>query len=114
MSLTTSHFSRKEIESLWLSSEEQLNENYVVVQGLDPGFVYKFRVVAVDGKYETPSPTQDVQTYAKLPDAADRGGAVVGSSGWFIGRIHFFCFLRFTNLYDRKIIHVFCLHIFAP
>ena len=81
--------SRKKIESLWLSSEEQLNENYVVVQGLDPGFVYEFRVVAVDGKYETPSPIQDVQTYAKLPDAADRGGAVVGSSGWFIGRIPF-------------------------
>ena len=107
MSLTTSHFSRKEIESLWLSSEEQLNENYVVVQGLDPGFVYKFRVVAVDGKYETPSPTQDVQTYAKLPDAADRGGAVVGSSGWFIGRINSFCVLRISMTVKSSMFFVY-------
>ena len=76
---------RKKIDTQWLSSDEQLNENYVVVQGLDPGFVYEFRVVAVDGIYETPSIIKNVQTYASFPDSADRGGAVVGSSGWFIG-----------------------------
>ena len=49
---------RKEMETQWIKSDNQLNENYVVVQGLDPGFVYHFRVVAVDGVYETPSTIQ--------------------------------------------------------
>ena len=66
-------------------SEEQLNENSVVVQGLDPGHVYEFRVVAVDGRFETPSAVQDIHTYAHLPSASDRGSSVLSSSGWFIG-----------------------------
>jgi neuronal cell adhesion protein len=68
-------------------SDQQLNENYVVVQGLEPGHVYQFRVVAVDGEYEMASLTQDVHTYATLPHAADRGGVVIASSGWFIGML---------------------------
>ena len=67
-------------------SEEQLNENSVVVQGLDPGQTYEFRVVAVDGRFETPSSVQDIHTYAHLPSAADRGAAINSSSGWFIGK----------------------------
>jgi hypothetical protein len=71
-------------------SEEQLNENSVVVQGLDPGHVYEFRVVAVDGRFETPSAVQDIHTYAHLPSASDRGSSVLSSSGWFIGRLPIF------------------------
>ena len=67
-------------------SDQQLNDNSVVVQGLEPGYVYQFRVVAVDGEYETASLSQDVHTYGTLPDAADRGGIVLASSGWFIGQ----------------------------
>jgi neuronal cell adhesion protein len=76
---------RKQKETQWVMSEEQLNENSVVVQGLDPGHVYEFRVVAVDGRFETPSAVQDIHTYAHLPSASDRGSSVLSSSGWFIG-----------------------------
>ena len=69
--------SRKERETQWVKTEDQLNENSIVVKGLDPGQVgsgvaikdgnqikvsshqvYSFRVVAVDGEYQTPSRVQ--------------------------------------------------------
>jgi hypothetical protein len=76
---------RKQKETQWIMSEEQLNDNSVVVQGLDPGHIYEFRVVAVDGRFETPSAVQDIHTYAHLPSASDRGSSINSSSGWFIG-----------------------------
>ena len=39
------------------SSKEVLNEDSIVIEGLDPDNTYDFRVVAVDGDYETPSET---------------------------------------------------------
>ena len=79
-------------------SDQQLNDNSVVVQGLEPGYVYQFRVVAVDGEYETASLSQDVHTYGTLPEAADRGGIVLASSGWFIGQL---LFLLYFLVLDR-------------
>ena len=37
-------------ETTWLKTEDQLNENSIVVKGLETGLTYQFRVVAVDGK----------------------------------------------------------------
>ena len=49
--LTTSQiFCRKLKETTWLKTEDQLNENSIVVKGLETGLTYQFRVVAVDGK----------------------------------------------------------------
>jgi len=85
---------RKKTETQWYMSDQQLNENYVVVQGLEQDDVYQFRVVAVDGEYGTPSLTQDVYMgAAAMPAAADRGGVVVHSSGWFIGMLLALLFL---------------------
>merc|ERR1719251_705938 len=64
---------KKERETQWVKTEDQLNENSIVVKGLDPGQVYSFRVVAVDGAFQTPSRIQDVHTYAHLPAAGGRG-----------------------------------------
>jgi len=72
---------------VWSMSEQQLNENYVVVPGLAPNSIYEFSVVAVDGTFETASVIQEVHTYSSLPVAADRGGVVLASSGWFIGML---------------------------
>jgi len=78
---------RKQKEPLWIKTEDQLNENSIVVKGLDPGHVYEFRVVAVDGAFQTPSRIQDVHTYAHLPPAGGRGQTTLASSGWFIGML---------------------------
>ena len=43
---------RKLKETTWLKTEDQLNENSIVVKGLEPGHTYQFRVVAVDGELE--------------------------------------------------------------
>ena len=67
-------------------SDEQLNENFLVVQGLDMNTVYEFRVVAVDGAFSTPSAIKEINTYTDHPMAAERGGVMVASSGWFIGK----------------------------
>ena len=41
---------RKLKETTWIKTEDQLNENSIVVKGLEPGHTYQFRVVAVDGE----------------------------------------------------------------
>ncbi len=46
---------KKSMETQYLSTDEELNEDSIVVRGLDPDYTYYFRVVAVDGIHETPS-----------------------------------------------------------
>ena len=41
---------RKLKETTWIKTEDQLNENSIVVKGLELGHTYQFRVVAVDGE----------------------------------------------------------------
>jgi len=84
---------RKLKETTWLKTEDQLNENSIVVKGLEPGHTYQFRVVAVDGMYQTPSRIQDVHTYATFPPMDSINQSTVASSGWFIGMILALLFL---------------------
>jgi len=78
---------RKQRETQWHTTEPQLNENSIVVKGLDPGFVYEFRVVAVDGTFQTASRIQNVHTVAHLPVQEGRGQQTLATSGWFIGML---------------------------
>ena len=55
---------KKVMASQFNSSKEVLNEDSIVIEGLDPDNTYDFRVVAVDGDYETPSETIPVYTYS--------------------------------------------------
>ena len=73
--------------------EDQLNENSIVVRGLEPGLTYQFRVVAVDGQFQTPSRIQDVMTYAHFPPMDQINQTTVASSGWFIGMLLAIVFL---------------------
>merc|ERR1719384_1371756 len=84
---------RKLKETTWIKTEDQLNENSIVVKGLEPGHTYQFRVVAVDGMYQTPSRIQDVHTYATFPPMDSINQSTVASSGWFIGMILALLFL---------------------
>ncbi|CAB4062598.1 NRCAM [Lepeophtheirus salmonis] len=54
---------KKSMDTTYLASDEELNEDSVVIRGLDPGYTYDFRVVAVDGVHETPSDPLPVYTY---------------------------------------------------
>lgn len=46
----------------YLSSEPQINEDNIEIGGLEPNKEYEFRVVAVDGNFETPSAVQIFDT----------------------------------------------------
>lgn len=76
---------KKTMDTQFLSSEEELNEDSIVIGGLDPEFTYDFRVVAVDGNHETPSEVMPVYTYTNLPPSGATGTQPVAFSGWFIG-----------------------------
>ncbi|QQP38165.1 Uncharacterized protein FKW44_018668, partial [Caligus rogercresseyi] len=56
----------KSMDTTYLASNEELNEDSIVIRGLEPGHTYDFRVVAVDGVHETPSDPLPVYTYASL------------------------------------------------
>ena len=76
---------RKNMETQYLSTDEELNEDSIVVRGLDPDYTYYFRVVAVDGVHETPSEPRAVYTYSSLPSSDDYSSSQgVASSMWFI------------------------------
>jgi len=78
---------RKTHETQFLSSEEELNGDSIVIRGLDPDVEYDFRVVAVDGKLETPSEVLPVYTYSTMPPTGAAGYQPLAHSGWFIGMI---------------------------
>jgi len=84
---------KKERETQWVKTEDQLNENSIVVKGLDPGTVYSFRVVAVDGEFQTPSWVQSVNTYLNIAAGHQPRQSTLASSGWFIGMLLAILFL---------------------
>ena len=72
----------------FINSNEELNEDSIVIRGLDPDFTYDFRVVAVDGEHQTPSEVLPVYTYSTLPASGAAGaGQNLAHSGWFIGML---------------------------
>lgn len=60
-----SHFyveHRKKGKSTYESSKAQISDDTIEVGGLDPDEEYEFRVVSVDGNFETPSAVQRFDT----------------------------------------------------
>lgn len=49
-------------ENQWLMTDPVLYENHHTVHGLDPDTNYEFRVVSVDGEFQTESLSQEVDT----------------------------------------------------
>lgn len=80
-------------QTLFLSTNEELNEDSIVVTNLEPDLNYDFRVVAVDGVFETPSDTVQLYTYSTLPASGAAGSRPIAHSGWFIGMILAILFL---------------------
>jgi neuronal cell adhesion molecule len=49
---------RKKGEPTFLKTEPQINEDHIIVGSLEPNEEYEFRVVSVDGDFETASAVQ--------------------------------------------------------
>lgn len=49
-------------ETTWLSTDNVLEDDFVIIRGLQPDENYEFIVASVDGEYLTESQVQDVQT----------------------------------------------------
>lgn len=75
---------KKQHEPQFISTKEELNEDSIVIRGLDPDYVYDFRVVAVDGGYEKPSEVLQVYAYSEIPPTQR---TKLEHSGWFIGML---------------------------
>ena len=83
-------FSQHNVEKSKINFHLKKNIFSVVVDNLSPDQTYDFRVVAVDGRFETPSKIQEVYTYSsstlprfELDESRSRN---VSHSGWFIGK----------------------------
>ncbi|XP_017782809.1 PREDICTED: neuroglian isoform X2 [Nicrophorus vespilloides] len=77
------------------STAPEMNEDYLTVAGLQPGELYEFTVVAVDGNYVAESQAQDVDTYGvEGPIIQPREN--VATAGWFIGMMVAIAFLLFV------------------
>lgn len=48
---------------MFQETSRQMDEDYIVVRGLIPGEIYEFRVVAVDGEFQTESEPEEIDTY---------------------------------------------------
>ena len=75
---------RKKGEETYLHTESEMNEDWLVVPGLEPGEVFEFVVVAVDGKNKVESEPQEVDTYG-LEGPIIQPRENVATAGWFIG-----------------------------
>ena len=61
----------------YFSTDEELNEDSIVVTNLEPDHTYDFRVVAVDGVFETPSEARQIYTYSTLPPPWATGKSLI-------------------------------------
>lgn len=57
------HYFRRYGESMFMDSRYELNEDFIVLEGLDPNQMYEIRVVAVDGEFHTASDIEEFTTY---------------------------------------------------
>ncbi|EAA45046.5 AGAP000720-PA [Anopheles gambiae str. PEST] len=79
-------------ESSWQTTDPELYENYLIVHGINPDHLYEFRVVSVDGEYQTESATQEVDTYG-IQSSVKVPGDNIATAGWFIGMMLAIAFL---------------------
>ena len=49
--------------TMFESTPPEYYEDYIVVSGLEVGTLYEFRIVAVDGNFDSVSPIEEVETW---------------------------------------------------
>ena len=55
---------RRKGETIYEKSEDEFDENFIILRGLEPNQLYEIRVVVVDGEYFTESDPEEVEMYA--------------------------------------------------
>ena len=55
---------RRKGETIYIKSEDEFDENYIILRGLEPNQLYEIRAVVVDGDYFTESDPEEVEMYA--------------------------------------------------
>ena len=82
---------RRKGETQFENSPHELNENFILLRGLDTNQLYEIRVVSVDGDFSVYSETEEVVLYATTQQNSLGNGpyivapSTVASTGWFIG-----------------------------
>ncbi|KAK4016086.1 neuroglian isoform X3 [Daphnia magna] len=74
---------RRKGETIYIKSEDEFDENFIILRGLEPNQLYEICAVVVDGDYFTESDPEEVEMYADGPYI--QGSSAVASTGWFIG-----------------------------
>ncbi|XP_054278770.1 neuroglian isoform X2 [Macrosteles quadrilineatus] len=85
-------------DSQWTISDNEMDEDYLVMRPLSPGQTYEFQLVAVDGDYTKESDVQEleiVETDGELPATGPviKRREDVATAGWFIGMMLAIAFL---------------------
>nr|XP_037271321.1 neuroglian-like [Rhipicephalus microplus] len=75
---------RRKGDETWETTMVEKNEDNILVKGLETGALYEMRVIAVDGKHQRPSRTEEVETGGLAIRAPGSPDAVAGAA-WFIG-----------------------------
>ncbi|PSN43064.1 Neuroglian [Blattella germanica] len=93
--LLGSHFFvkyKKKGETQFLSTDPEMNEDFIIVRGLMPGEMYEFSVVAVDGEHMTESEIEEVEI-SSMDSIIIKPKENVATAGWFIGMMLAIAFL---------------------
>ncbi|KAL1110491.1 hypothetical protein AAG570_008019, partial [Ranatra chinensis] len=77
-------------ETMYQKTSERLDEDFIIVRGLQPSETYEFKVVSVDGGYMTESEPEYIETY-NGPMIEPKQN--VATAGWFIGMLLAIIFL---------------------
>ena len=55
---------RRKGETIYIKSEDEFDENFIILRGLEPNQLYEICAVVVDGDYFTESDPEEVEMYA--------------------------------------------------
>ena len=66
------------------STPPEYNKHYIVVTGLENEMIYQFRIVAVDGKFESFSSIKEVETPQLTKHNPDIPEILTTDSGMFV------------------------------
>lgn len=95
-------------ESHWDQTASEINYDSVTVKGLEFGSLYEMRVVAVDGRFETPSEIEEIET-------GGLGMCIYIAPSLLFFNYGFIILHTFTAPYFHKsLIWTFFLNVFFP